>query len=88
MLLGLLVIVFVVLVPMRLVISKRRERNMEKKMQDRIKGIINTMPLLYMYEEMITDSNGIIVETIFRDVNQYFVDHLFKRDECLGKKVS
>lgn len=79
------IFVFILYIPIRLIchlLSRKRE---ERKMQERIRGIINTMPLLYMYQEMITDENGVIIDTIYRDVNKCFTDLLFKREECIGK---
>lgn len=57
----------------------------EKQMSARITGILNTMPLLYMYEEMIMDEKGTIVDTRYRDVNKFFTDQLYKREECIGR---
>lgn len=88
---GLLLLVvafFVVYIPVRLFKSVNKERAVEKKMQERIRGIINTMPLLYMYEEMVMDENGVIVDTIYRDVNNYFCKNIIKREDCIGKRGS
>lgn len=87
-LLAIIVVFFVGYIPMRLLKSMRHRKQIEKKMQERINGIINTMPLLYMYAEMITDENGVIVETVFRDVNKCFVEQVLNREDCIGKKMS
>lgn len=79
------ILVFILYIPIRLVCHLMSRKREEKKMQERIRGIINTMPLLYMYQEMITDENGIIIDTIYRDVNKAFTDLLFKREECIDK---
>lgn len=57
----------------------------EDKMQRRLTGIVNTMPVLYMYQEMITDENGVIVDTIYREVNNHFMEVIFDRKDCVGK---
>ena len=54
-------------------------------MQRRLTGIVNTMPVLYMYQEMITDENGVIVDTIYREVNNHFMEVIFDRKDCVGK---
>lgn len=56
----------------------------EDEIQKRFSRIVNTMPVLYMYQEMITDSDGVIVDTIYRDVNNHFMEILLDRKDCIG----
>ena len=63
----------------------RKLQEREKHMTDRIHEILDTMPLLYMYEEMITDDQGQIVETRYLDINRYFNDCFYTREACIGK---
>ena len=81
----LLVAVIVFLLLRIRTLSRLRDiQEREKQISARITGILNTMPLLYMYEEMITDEKGTIVDTRYRDVNKFFTDQLYKREECIG----
>lgn len=66
----------------------RKMQDEEKRMKKRIHEIINTMPLLYMYEEMIFDENGAIIDTIYRDVNKAFNDRIMERADCIGRRGS
>lgn len=80
-----LLIIAGLLLRMRSLKIIHRMQKEEKRMKNQISGIINTMPLLYMYEEMVTDENGVITDTIYRDVNKHFTDYLYKREDCIGK---
>ena len=81
----LLVAVIVFLLLRIRTLSRLRDiQEREKQISARITGILNTMPLLYMYEKMITDEKGTIVDTRYRDVNKFFTDQLYKREECIG----
>lgn len=51
----------------------------------RYEDLINNMPILYMFEELIKDEEGQIVETKFVDVNRYFENKFIKREEIVGK---
>lgn len=87
-LIALALIVFILIIPIRLVINLNRKIKIENKMKKRINGILNTMPLLYMYQEMITDENGVIIDTYYRDVNKAFADSILSREDCIGKNGS
>ncbi len=60
----------------------------EDDIQRRLNNIVNTMPVLYMYQEMITDSDGVIVDTIYRDVNNHFMNIVLDKKDCIGKHGS
>lgn len=81
-------ILFIILIPLRLLIHLNEKAKAENKMKKRINGILNTMPLLYMYQEMITDKNGVIIDTYYRDVNKAFADSILSREDCIGKNGS
>lgn len=65
-----------------------RMQKEEDEIQRRLARIVNTMPVLYMYQEMITDENGVIVDTIYREVNNHFTEMLLDRKDCIGKHGS
>lgn len=51
----------------------------------RYEDLINNMPILYMFEELIKNEEGQVVETKFIDVNRYFENKFVKRGEIIGK---
>ena len=51
-------------------------------------NIINSMPILYMAEELIKDEDGRIVDTIYIDVNQHFEKRFFEKQKVIGKRGS
>ena len=57
----------------------------ELKASTRYHELINNMPILYMYEELIKNEEGRIVETKFADVNRYFEEKFVKREDICGK---
>ncbi len=48
-------------------------------------NLINTMPILYMLEELIKNEEGEIVEIRFADVNKHFEARFFECNKILGK---
>ncbi|WP_195532990.1 ATP-binding protein [Bacteroides finegoldii] len=52
------------------------------------KNLINNMPIIYMQEELITDSQGNPIELIYKKVNTHFERSFFKQEEVIGKKAS
>lgn len=51
-------------------------------------NIINSMPILYMAEELIKDKNGRIIDTIYIDVNLHFEKKFFEKQKVVGKRGS
>jgi len=51
-------------------------------------NIINSMPILYMTEELIKDKNGRIVDTTYIDVNLHFEKKFFEKQKVIGKRGS
>lgn len=51
----------------------------------RYEDLISNMPILYMFEELIKNEEGQVVETKFIDVNRYFENKFAKREEIIGK---
>ncbi len=43
------------------------------------------MPILYIHEELIKDAEGKVVDTRYLDINRYFENNFFKREEIIGK---
>ena len=57
----------------------------ELQINARYQDLINNMPILYMFEELIKDEKGQVVETKFVDVNRYFESKFVKRESIIGK---
>lgn len=51
-------------------------------------SLIDNMPILYMYEKLVKDEEGRVVDTIFTDVNKFFEDRFFTHQEATGKRGS
>lgn len=51
-------------------------------------NLINNMPILYMQEELISNAEGVPIDTIYRNVNIYFEKLFLKKEEVVGKKGS
>ncbi|WP_294480348.1 ATP-binding protein [uncultured Bacteroides sp.] len=66
---------------------KKAQRKEIDAMTD-YKNLVNNMPLLYMQEELVTDSNGTPMELIFRNVNSHFEKNFFTKEQVIGKKAS
>lgn len=60
----------------------------ENEARTRKYNLIDNMPILYMYEEMVKDQDGHVIETIYRDVNRHFINNFITPQECIGKKGS
>ncbi len=67
-------------------IKKVQQR--ELAVTTRFQELINSMPILYMYEELILDENGRIVETRFWDVNHFFEQKFMTKEQIVGKTGS
>lgn len=57
----------------------------ELKANARYQELINNMPILYMYEALIKNEEGRIIDTRYLDVNRYFEDKFVRRDQIVGK---
>lgn len=66
----------------KLLASKENEARRRKY------DLIDSMPILYMSEETIKNSEGHIIDTIYRDVNRHFINNFLPPKECIGKKGS
>ena len=66
----------------------RRLKGEGMRMKKRLDRIIDSMPLLYTFEEMVYDDNGTIVDTIYRKVNHLFEEKTGKKDDCIGRRSS
>lgn len=66
----------------------RKLQQQEQETSIRYTDVIDTMPILYMYEELIRNESGQVVETRMTDVNRHFEEKFFKREEVVGKKGS
>ena len=84
---GLLGVAIAILLFLYLRNRKRLRQLQEKEAQlsNRISGILNALPLLYMYQEVITDEKGVIVDSYYRDVNKCFTDQIYPREKCIGQ---
>ena len=87
---GLVVALGVVIAILLILYVQNRKRlhklqEKEAQMSGRISGILDALPLLYMYQEVITDENGVIVDSYYRDVNKCFTDQIYRREECIGQ---
>lgn len=81
---GLVVALGVVIAILLILYVQNRKRlhklqEKEAQMSGRISGILDALPLLYMYQEVITDENGVIVDSYYRDVNKCFTDQIYRR---------
>ena len=52
------------------------------------KDLISNMPVLYMQQEIVTDGEGMLVDTVYRKVNAYFEKDFFPKEEVIDKKSS
>ena len=59
----------------------------ELQANERYLDLIDNMPILYMHEELIKDAEGKVVDTRYLDINRYFENNFFKREEIIGKLV-
>ena len=66
----------------------KRAQQRELAVNTRFQELINNMPILYMYEELILDKNGRVVETKFRDVNHFFEQKFMTKEQVDGKAGS
>lgn len=66
----------------------RQEREELRREKGKLLHIVNTMPLLYINQEMVTDENGVITDVVFHEVNDRFAEEIMKREYCVGKRVS
>ena len=57
----------------------------ELQANERYLDLIDNMPILYMHEELIKDAEGKVVDTRYLDINRYFENNFFKREEIIGK---
>lgn len=51
-------------------------------------SLIENMPILYAKEELIYDTNGKIIDFIYKEVNPTFEKYIIAKDKILGKKYS
>lgn len=72
----------------RIVAKVKRLQQMESESRSRKSNLIDNMPILYMCEELVKNEDGVVVETIYRDVNKHFVNNFFTMQDCIGKKGS
>lgn len=70
----------------RLRIQELKKREMENALKNH--DLVNNMPILYMFEELILDEDGHITDTIYVEVNKFFNDCFLPNEACLGKKAS
>ena len=56
----------------------------ELQANERYLDLIDNMPILYMHEELIKDAEGKVVDTRYLDINRYFENNFFKREEISG----
>ena len=85
--LGLLIVLLFIFQYHRLRMMKRMKNLQQKQLQANIRyhDLVDNMPILYMYEELIRDKAGKVVDTRFADVNRFFENQFFKREEVVGK---
>ena len=60
----------------------------EIEMMTEYRNLVDSMPILYMQEKVITNPNGEIIDTEYCNVNTYFEKNFFPRSEIIGKKGS
>ncbi len=69
----------------RVLVKMKHIQQNELKTVGKYYNLINTMPILYMLQELILDENGRIADTRYADVNKRFEDKFIKRSEIVGK---
>lgn len=72
----------------RIMSKVRHLQQLETESRSRKYNLIDNMPILYMYEELVKNDDGVVIETIYRDVNKYFVNNFYGMEDCIGKKGS
>ena len=84
----LILILIIVLYHLYTVSTIRKRKLQEVKMKKQLDRLTENMPILYMYEEMIANEQGQVIDSIYRDVNRSYTKRLFSRDQCIGHKRS
>lgn len=71
----------------RVYVLERMKRIQQNELKSTAKyyNLINNMPILYMLEELIKNESGRIINIRYTDVNRYFEERFFKRNEIIGK---
>lgn len=64
------------------------ERGRKLNFMTNYSSLIENMPILYAKQELIYDTNGQIIDFIYREVNPTFEKYIASKEQILGKKQS
>lgn len=86
----LLVVLFIITQQSRISALNKVRATQAREMESRARyaNLFNSMPVLYMQQEVVFDESGTAVETIYRDVNARFEHEFFPREQTVGRKSS
>lgn len=85
-----LILLIIVFQYHRLHVLQKIKKLQQRELDTSIKysNLVNTMPILYMYVELVKDKDGHITDIIYADVNKHFEDKAIKRENIIGKRRS